>query len=134
MNIMVVEDERIDMKLACAVLESAGHKILHAETAESALEIVKEHKPDVVLLDLVLPGKDGPALVRQMKQDPSTRDIPVVAITAHPERWPMQDALAAGCDAYIVKPVDTRMLPSQVLDAARPQPRPEQSNGDGEVR
>jgi CheY-like chemotaxis protein len=75
---------------------------------------MRKNRPDVVLVDLLLPGTDGLALVRQMKKDPRMRAIPVVAVTAHPERWSKRDALAAGCDVYLVKPIDTRTLPEQL--------------------
>jgi CheY-like chemotaxis protein len=122
MNVMVVEDEPTNLKLACVVLKSEGHDVLYATTAETALEIIKAHKPDVLLLDLLLPGIDGLALVRQMKEDPETTAIPVVAVTAHPERWSERDALGAGCDAYLVKPIDTRMMPKQLAEATRSKP------------
>ncbi|HWX42831.1 MAG TPA: response regulator [Blastocatellia bacterium] len=123
MKVMVVEDEPINLKLACVVLKSEGHKVLQAKTAGAALKMVKKHKPDVLLLDLLLPDIDGLTLVRQMKEDPETTAIPVVAVTAHPERWSERDARAAGCDAYLVKPIDTRMLPKQLAEATRSKPR-----------
>ncbi|SRR5260370_26295713 len=135
MNVMVVEDEPINLKLACVVLKSEGHNVFQATTAEAALEIIRRHKPDVLLLDLVLPGMDGLALVRQMKEDPQARNIPVIAVTAHPERWSERDALEAGCDAYLVKPIDTRTLPKQLIGAKCSKPGPgaatlEDSNED----
>jgi CheY-like chemotaxis protein len=93
-----------------------------AEAAEQALYAIKQQKPDLILLDLVLPGMDGLALVRKLKADPETFAIPVVAVTSHPERFAKKDALAAGCEAYLIKPIDTRKLPRLISDVAEDRP------------
>jgi CheY-like chemotaxis protein len=85
---------------------------------------IKARQPEVILLDLKLPGMDGLALARRLKQDPATKHIPIVAITAAPETFSQSAALAAGCDAYIVKPVDTRKLNAQVMNTAAHQSEP----------
>lgn len=118
MNILLVEDDPIDMKLLSAVLDTSGHRVLGKISAEEAVEEIKRHHPELILLDLKLPGMDGLALARQLKQNPATRHIPIVAITAALEKFSREDALAAGCDAYIVKPVDTRKLSAQVAKVA----------------
>lgn len=118
MNILLVEDDPTDMKLLSAVLKSSGHRVLERASAEQAVEEIKARHPEVILLDLKLPGMDGLALTRRLKQDPETQHIPIVAITAAPEKFSKEDALTAGCDAFIVKPVDTRKLPQQVVSAA----------------
>lgn len=118
MNILLIEDDPTDMKLISAVLESSGHRVLEKSSAEQAVEDIEAHRPELILLDLKLPGMDGLALARLLKQNPSTRHIPIVAITAAAEKYSRADALAAGCDAFIVKPVDTRKLPQQVSAAA----------------
>lgn len=118
MNILLVEDDPTDSKLLGAVLESCGHRVLKMDSAEQAVEEVNARKPEVILLDLRLPGMDGLALARLLKQHPDTRQIPIVAVTAAPEKFSREEALAAGCDAYIVKPVDTRKLHEQIVDAA----------------
>jgi two-component system, cell cycle response regulator len=99
------------------VLGAAGHQVSDAEAAEQAFHSIKLQKPDVILLDLVLPGMDGLTLVRKLKADPETRSIPVVAVTAYLDRFGEKDALAAGCEAYLIKPLDTRKLP-HLLSAA----------------
>ena len=118
MNILIVEDDPTDMKLMSAVLKSSGHRVLEKASAEQAFEEIKAHPPEVVLLDLKLPGMDGLALVRLLKQNPATSHIPIVAMTAAPEKFSKDEALTAGCDAYILKPVDTRKLPQQIVSAA----------------
>lgn len=125
MNILLVEDDPTDMKLLSAVLNSSGHRVLERASAEQAVDEIKARHPEVILLDLKLPGMDGLELARRLKQDPETRHIPIVAITAAAEKFSKEQALAAGCDAYIVKPVDTRKLPGQVVSATASQSAPE---------
>jgi two-component system cell cycle response regulator len=116
MKILVVEDQAIESKLAVHVLSAAGHDVTHADAADEALAAIKADHPTVILMDLLLPGMDGLTLVRKLKADPATRDIPIVAITSHPEKFPMADVLAAGCDAYLGKPINTRTLPTTLTD------------------
>lgn len=116
MKILVIEDHPAQLKLAHHVLSAAGHDVSDAKAAEAALIAIKTDRPQLILLDLLLPDIDGLTLVRRLKADPDTHDIHVVAITAYPEAYPKASALAAGCDAYFVKPINTRELPRQ-LDA-----------------
>jgi CheY-like chemotaxis protein len=118
MNILLVEDDPTDMKLLSAVLTSSGHRVFGKASAEEVAEEIKGHRPDVILLDLKLPGMDGLNLARLLKSDPETQAIPIVAVTAAVEKFSEAAALAAGCDAFILKPVDTRKLPQQVATAA----------------
>lgn len=117
MNVLLIEDDPTDMKLLSAVLRSSGHRVLEWQSAERAIAEIKASAPHVILLDLRLPGMDGLALARLLKRDPETRDIPIVAVTAATEKFSREQALAAGCDAFIVKPVDTRRLCDQVAGA-----------------
>lgn len=127
MNILLIEDDPTDSKLFGAVLESSGHRVLRMDSAEHVAKEIKARKPEVILLDLNLPGMDGLALARLLKQDPDTQNIPIVAVTAAPEKFSREEALAAGCDAYIRKPVDTRNLSQQIGNAAAKPPKaPEQ--------
>jgi CheY-like chemotaxis protein len=116
MKILVVEDQRIESKLAVHVLSAAGHDVASADAAEQALAAIKADHPNVILMDLSLPGMDGLTLVRKLKADPATRDIHIVAITSYPEKFSMAEALAAGCDAYLGKPISTRTLPATLSD------------------
>ena len=115
----MIEDDPTHLKLAKAVLNAAGHKVNDAEAAELAFYAIKQEKPDLILLDLALPGIDGLTLVRELKADPETRTIPIVAVTAYLDRFKKKDALAAGCDAYVVKPIDTRKLPRLISEIAK---------------
>ena len=114
LKILIVEDTPSDLKLAQLVLESSGHMVEGTDAAERALQAVKEDRPQIILLDLLLPGIDGFAFARMLKADPDTRDIQIVAVTSFPERFTKADALAAGCDAYLNKPINTAGLAGQL--------------------
>ncbi len=117
MKILVVEDEPASLKLAHLVLAASGYEVTGAEAAGKAVEEILRSEPQAILLDLELPGIDGLTLARNLKRDPKTRHIAIIALTAFPETYSREQALAAGCDGYIVKPINTRKLPQQVADA-----------------
>ncbi|WP_280156021.1 response regulator [Piscinibacter sp. XHJ-5] len=110
LNVMIVEDHRIDLKLAGDCVLLSGHVVLSSTTAEEALGRLQDGHPDVVLLDLNLPGMDGLSFVRLLKADPKMQRLPIVAVTAYPDVYQRDELIAAGCSAYLVKPVDLRML------------------------
>jgi two-component system cell cycle response regulator len=118
MNILVIEDTPSELKLAQHILAAEGHQVSGADAAEAALRAVKENRPQMILLDLVLPGMQGLELARRLKTDPETRGIYIVAVTSFPERYPRAAALAAGCDGYFVKPLNTREISSQLEQIA----------------
>jgi CheY-like chemotaxis protein len=129
MNVLLVEDDPTDLKLLSAVLTAGGHTVVEKLSAEQALDAIKARHPDVILLDLKLPGMNGLALARRLKHDPDTQHIPIVAITAAREKFGKEEALTAGCDAYIVKPVDTRQLSDEIVSVAANRPEtPEQGS------
>jgi CheY-like chemotaxis protein len=113
-HILIVDDHEANLKLASAVLRWAGYHVSTAIDAEQALERLREEPPDLILLDIALPGMDGLTLTRQIKADPATRGILVVALTAFAMKGDEQKAVDAGCDGYICKPIDSRELPNQV--------------------
>jgi len=117
MKILVVEDEPASLKLAHLVLAASGYEVTGAEAAGKAVEEILRSEPQAILLDLELPGIDGLTLARNLKRDPKTQHIAIIALTAFPETYSREQALAAGCDGYIVKPINTRKLPQQVADA-----------------
>jgi CheY-like chemotaxis protein len=118
MKILIVEDHPTQLKLAHQVLSADGHDVSDAEAADQAFAAIKTDRPLLVLVDLVLPGMDGLALVRKLKAEPLTRDILVVALTSYPEQYPKLAALEAGCDAYLLKPISTRDLSGQLSAVA----------------
>ncbi len=118
LQIMIVEDHRIDMKLAGDSARLSGHVVLSNTTAEEAITSLEDGHPDVVLLDLNLPGMDGLSFVRLVKADPKTRHLPVVAVTAFPDDQTRVELMAAGCAAYLVKPIDIALLLRELEKAA----------------
>jgi CheY-like chemotaxis protein len=113
-RILVVDDNPVNMKLASDVLEFADYQVMTAENAEKALAVLRETPPDLILMDIALPGMDGLTLTRQIKADPVTRHIVIVALTAFAMKGDDQKAKEAGCEGYITKPIDTRKLADQI--------------------
>jgi two-component system cell cycle response regulator DivK len=108
--VLVVEDNAANLKLASLLLTHAGHEVLSAVDAESGLAIARERRPDLVLMDLQLPGMDGLAATALLKADPDTAGIPIIALTAMAMKDDKVRAEAAGCDAWIAKPLRYREL------------------------
>lgn len=115
-HVLVVDDNPINLKLAAHVLEAEGYRVDRAEDATGALTAIARDAPDLILMDLALPGMDGLTLTRQLKADPATRHIHVIALTAFAMKGDADRAREAGCDGYIAKPIDTRRLPLQVAE------------------
>jgi CheY-like chemotaxis protein len=123
--ILVVDDNEAGQLLVCTVLELEGFRVDSAGSSEQVLEQLNLRMPDLILMDVQLPGQDGLSLTRKLKADPATAAIPIVALTAHAMARDREQALAAGCAGYISKPIDTRTLGDQIrelLSAQRPEP------------
>jgi two-component system, cell cycle response regulator DivK len=112
--ILIIEDNPLNFKLAATVLEHAGYRILHASDGNEGIAIARHHKPDLILMDIQLPGMDGLAATRQLKADDDTRGIPIVAVTAFAMAGDGDRIRAAGCDGYIAKPFSYKELVAQV--------------------
>jgi CheY-like chemotaxis protein len=112
--ILIVDDNATNLKLLEYLLVIHHYEVRVAIDAEQALEILATIRPVAILLDLQLPGMDGLALVRRLRADPATRDVVIVAVTAHAMKGEEQRAVAAGCDSFVAKPIDTRVLPGQL--------------------
>jgi two-component system cell cycle response regulator DivK len=103
-RILIVEDNAANMKLASLLLEGEGYETLQAENAEAGLRLAREMVPDLILMDVHLPGMDGLAAARLLKADPATRGIRIVALTALAMSGDREKTEDAGCDDYISKP------------------------------
>ena len=115
-RILVVEDNEVNQLLTASVLEREGFEVDVAGSSTQALERLGDRKPDLILMDIQLPGMDGLALTRRLKADPATANITVVALTAHAMSGDREQTLAAGCAGYISKPIDTRTFGNQVRE------------------
>ena len=112
--ILVVEDNARNLKLMRDVLDFAGFEVVAASSAEEGLAIALERPPDLVLMDLQLPGIDGTEALRRLRRSPRTESVPVVAVTAFAMKDDRERALIAGFDGYLEKPISVRALPTQV--------------------
>ena len=117
--ILVIEDNEANQMLTRAVLELDGHEVRVASSAPEAAELIREHAPELILMDLQLPGQDGLSFTRELKSDAATAGIPVVALTAHAMNGDREQALRAGCAGYISKPIDTRTFGEAVNQILR---------------
>ena len=104
-TILIVEDNSANMTLAAFLVQSVGHTVLKATDAEDGLTLARVKHPDLILMDIQLPGMDGLEAAALLKQDNATRDIPVIALTALAMKGDEERIRAAGCDGYIAKPM-----------------------------
>lgn len=113
-SVLIVEDNPVNMELAQDLLEVRGFKVLAASTAEEGLRMAHAEIPDIVLMDISLPGMDGLEATSLLKQDPVTKEIPVVCLTAHAMEGDKEKAMSIGAAGYITKPFNTREFADQI--------------------
>lgn len=118
-TILIVDDNAANLKLAKVLLTAEGYHVRTAADAEQALAILAELLPQLILMDLQLPGMDGLELTRRLKSDPKTCGITVVALTAYAMKGDEEKVLASGCSGYISKPIDTRRFGAEVAGYLR---------------
>ena len=104
-KILIVEDNPANMTLAAFLLKSVGHDIISATDAEAGVAVARAEQPDLILMDIQLPGMDGLEATGLLKSDAATRDIPVIALTALAMKGDEERIRAAGCDGYVAKPL-----------------------------
>ena len=114
-RILVAEDSPVNMALLLDILELNGHEVLEAHNGKEAIEVAKAQKPDIILLDMMMPVMDGFEAAQRLKADAATSKIPIIALTALAMEGDERRVREAGCDAYVTKPIDTRALP-RLLD------------------
>jgi len=113
-RILLIEDNPQNRYLAKFLLEQRGHEVLEAETGPRGLEMAAECSPDLILLDIQLPGMDGHAVARALKSDPRLKSIPVIAVTSYAMVGDREKCIAAGAEGYIEKPIDPESFPATV--------------------
>jgi len=112
--ILIVDDNPSNTKLLAFLLSTKGYEVRTAANATEAVAALAGWLPRLILMDIQLPGIDGLALTRQLKADPRTSSIPIIAATAYAMKGDEERALQAGCSGYITKPIDTRQLPLDI--------------------
>ncbi len=113
-RILIIEDNVVNLELATVLLETNGFVVSSARTAEEGLRLAREWLPDLVLMDVSLPGMDGLSATINLKADPHTSHLAVVGLSANAMRGDQENALKAGCDGYLTKPIDTRTFAATV--------------------
>ena len=112
--ILIVEDNEKNLKLVRDLLQFKGYRTLEAVTAEDSLQLAQVNQPDLILMDIQLPGTDGTTALGQLRAEPSTASIPVIALTAFAMKDDRQRFLDAGFDGYLDKPINVKTFPEQV--------------------
>ena len=112
-TVLLVEDNPHNRKIFSGMLQHAGFRVIEAENGHEALEKVKE-RPDLILMDLSIPGIDGWEVTRRLKAHEQSKDIPIIALTAHAMRGDEERALQAGCDGYLAKPISPKKVVEEV--------------------
>jgi CheY-like chemotaxis protein len=113
-SILIVDDNVDNLELTKVLLECEGFEVRLAEDAAQALDRLAAYRPDLILMDVQMPGMDGLELTRKLRRDPRLRDVIIVALTAYAMKSDEDAARAAGCDGYITKPINTRTFPTAV--------------------
>lgn len=132
--ILIVDDNPVNLKLARVLLCAEGYDVRTATDAEEALEMLRQFRPRLIVMDVQLPGMDGLELTRRLKADPAMQGVVILCLTAYAMKGDEQRVLAAGCDGYVPKPIDTRAFPRIVARslAARGESR-DRSRPSGEA-
>lgn len=118
-KILVVEDNSINMRLIKMTLGNKGYSLLEATDGEEALAVAVKERPDLIIMDVRLPKVNGLEVTRRLRQTSGLSQIPILALTAAAMKGNREEAIEAGCDAYIPKPINTRQLPEVVAEMLR---------------
>jgi len=113
-KILLVEDNEVNRRLAGFLLRSHGYQVREATTALAAFEMIGTNRPDLIVMDIQLPGMDGLEATRKLKEEPATADIPVIAVTSYAMKGDREKALAAGCAGYVTKPIDKKIFIQEI--------------------
>ena len=115
-KVLVVEDNPTNMRVIRMVLSNKGYSVLEATDGEEALAVAMEGRPDLIVMDIQLPKIDGLEVTRRLRQTPEFKQTPIIALTASAMEGDREKIIAAGCDEYISKPVNTRQFPQLVAE------------------
>jgi len=113
-KILLVEDNPVNRRLAEFLLRSQGYDVRAAATGVEAFEMLERERPDLIVMDIQLPGMDGLEVTRKLKEQPATADIPVIAVTSYAMKGDREKALAAGCAGYVTKPIDKNIFIQEI--------------------
>ena len=113
-NILLVEDNGQNRYLATFLLEQRGHRVVHAESGPRGLELAAAERPDLILLDIQLPGMDGHAVARALKSDPALKAIPIATVTSYAMAGDREKVFAADAEGYIEKPINPQTFAAEV--------------------
>lgn len=112
--ILIVEDGADNLALIIEILELMGFPLITAENGKTAIAMARQHQPDLILLDLMLPDMDGVEVACRLKQDERTMEIPIIAVTALDDEENRQRCIAAGCVDFVAKPIDIQLLETAI--------------------
>ena len=125
-KVLVVEDNELNMKLFCDLLDAFGFQTVESRDGLKAVDLAREHKPDLIIMDIQLPEVSGLDLTRWIKDDTSIKDIPIMAVTAFAMRQDERLVREAGCEAYMSKPIQMGAFISEVKKLTGPRGGPSQ--------
>ncbi len=120
-TVLVIEDNELNMKLVRSMLQLGHYQVLEAVDAESGIQAAREYLPELILMDIQLPGMDGLEATRIIRKDPILSEIPVLALTSYAMQGDEQKATSAGCTGYLAKPIDTRNFLDILAGYLKPQ-------------
>lgn len=118
-KVLIVEDNELNMKLFRDLLEAHGYQTIESRDGVEALKVARDERPDLILMDIQLPGLDGYEATRRIKANPALRSIPIIAVTSYALSGDEVKALQAGCDAYVTKPYSPRALLAKIREYLR---------------
>ena len=108
MTVLIIDDNELNLKLCKILLTLGKYKVLEAVNAEQGIEMARDRCPDLIIMDIHLPGIDGFTATRIIKENPDLKEIPIIALTSYAMQEDEKKATEAGCDGYMTKPIDTR--------------------------
>jgi len=115
-RILVIEDNEDNRRIVRDLLTSTSYEMIEAVTGEDGIRMAETHRPDLILMDIQLPGLDGYEVTRRIKANPALRHIPIIAVTSYALSGDDVKAFEAGCDAYIAKPYDPMLLLAKIRE------------------